>query len=86
MAAENARKIARTLRMPLYMRDTTEAAESLAKFADRVLRDASKTPTTILFDGFAVLQALDERSKARTSAENVSDVLDAVVRLMRSNV
>ena len=39
----------------------------------------------VLFDGFAVLQALDEKAKARTSPENVSDVLDSVVRLMRSN-
>jgi hypothetical protein len=43
-------------------------------------------PPSVLFDGFAVLQALDEKAKGRTSAENVSDVLDAVVRLMRSNV
>ena len=40
---------------------------------------------SVLFDGFSVMQALDEKAKARTSAENVSDVLDAVVRLMRSN-
>lgn len=42
-------------------------------------------PPSVLFDGFAVLQALHEKAKWRTSAENVSDVLDAVVRLMRSN-
>ncbi len=42
-------------------------------------------PPDVLFDGFAVLQALDSKAKVRTSAENVSDVLDAVVRLMRSN-
>lgn len=34
--------------------------------------------------GYAVFQALDERAKLRTSAENVSDVLDAVVRLIRA--
>ena len=45
---------------------------------------AKKLPD-VLFDGFGVLQALDDKAKARTSAENVSDVLDAVVRLMRSN-
>lgn len=52
----------------------------------RTVRDACAKPPAVLFDGFAVLQALDEKAKARTSAENVSDVLDAVVRLMRSNV
>jgi len=40
----------------------------------------------VLFDGNAVWQYLDERAKTRTSAENVSDVLDAVVRLMRGSV
>ena len=51
----------------------------------RVLLPHEKPPA-ILFDGFAVLEALDDKAKTRTSAENVSDVLDAVVRLMRSNV
>lgn len=48
-------------------------------------RDGLKQLPDVLFDVFAVLQALDAKAKARTSAENVSDVLDAVVRLMRSN-
>lgn len=38
----------------------------------------------ILFDGFAVLQALTSRQRARTSAENVGDVLDALVKIMRA--
>lgn len=38
----------------------------------------------VLFDGFAVLNALSDKAKQRTSAENVSDVLDAVVKLLRS--
>lgn len=38
----------------------------------------------VLFDGFAVYQVMDDRVKARTSPENVSDTLDAVVKLMRS--
>jgi hypothetical protein len=37
----------------------------------------------VLFDGYAVLNALSDRAKQRTSAENVPDVLDAVVRLMK---
>lgn len=40
----------------------------------------------VLFDGNAVWRELDERAKTRTSAENVSDVLDAIVRLMRRSV
>lgn len=38
----------------------------------------------VLFDGHAVLQELDEKAKGRTSAENVSDVLDAIVRVLRA--
>lgn len=37
----------------------------------------------VLFDGYAVLSAMDERARRRTSTENISDVLDAVVRLLR---
>lgn len=37
----------------------------------------------VLFDGYRVLQALDDKAKRRTGPENVSDVLDAVVRIMR---
>lgn len=37
----------------------------------------------ILFDGYAVYQALDIKAKQRTSPENVSDTLDAIVRIMR---
>lgn len=38
----------------------------------------------VLFDGHAVYSTLDDRAKYRTSPENVSDVLDAVVRLIRA--
>jgi hypothetical protein len=44
---------------------------------------AKKLPD-VLFDGYAVMQQLDKRGQARNSQENVSDVLDAVVRIMRS--
>lgn len=37
----------------------------------------------VLFEGWRVYQALTPDQLKRTSAENVSDVLDAVVRLMR---
>jgi hypothetical protein len=38
----------------------------------------------VLFDGYSVLQAMNEDARKRTSPENVSDVLDAVVRLLKS--
>lgn len=37
-----------------------------------------------LFDGYAVLQALSEKAKSRTNADNVADVLDAVVSVIRA--
>ncbi|WP_292411298.1 hypothetical protein [Methylophaga sp.] len=46
--------------------------------------DADKT-TDVLFDGFAVYDALDDKAKQRTGPENVSDVLDAVVRILRED-
>ncbi len=49
------------------------------------LEKFTSQPPPILFDVFAVLQALDENAKGRTSVENVNDVLNAVVSLMRSN-
>lgn len=36
-----------------------------------------------LYDGWAVYRELDERAKQRTSVDNISDVLDAVVRLIK---
>jgi hypothetical protein len=38
----------------------------------------------VLFDGHAVYKALAEGRAARTGPENVSDTLDAVVRLLRA--
>lgn len=47
-------------------------------------RDCSAAPIpTILFHGEAVWMELTDRERSRTTAINVSDVLDAVVRLMR---
>jgi hypothetical protein len=45
---------------------------------------ASEMPP-VLFDGYAVYQALTDDAKKRTSHENVSDVLDAVVRLLHAS-
>lgn len=38
---------------------------------------------SILFDGYAVLQSMPPEYRKRTSAENVGDVLDAVVSILR---
>lgn len=44
---------------------------------------APKEIPSVLFDGFAVYSALSDKARQRTSAENVSDVLDAVVRILK---
>jgi hypothetical protein len=46
--------------------------------------DSCEIPA-ILFDGYAVFQMLTKQARARTSAENVSDVLDALVRTLRGD-
>lgn len=46
--------------------------------------ETSNELPAILFDGMAVYQALKELQRRRTSWENVSDTLDAVVRLLRA--
>ena len=49
-----------------------------------VAAQAQPSVPDVLFDGYAVLSALDDKARSRTSPENVSDVLDAVVRLVRA--
>lgn len=56
-------------------------AEALTEFWSRAAKPAVPE---VLFDGYAVLQALSEKAKARTSPENVADVLDAAVKLIRA--
>ena len=43
---------------------------------------AERIPS-VLFDGYEVYTALDDKARTRTSGENVTDVLDAVVRILR---
>jgi hypothetical protein len=38
----------------------------------------------VLFDGFAVYQALSDKAKGRTTSHHVSDTLDAAVKLIRA--
>lgn len=52
--------------------------------ARRSSADCSAIPD-ILFDGFAVYSELKDREKTYTTPENVSAVLDAVVRILRQN-
>lgn len=50
---------------------------------DTTLPQAVAIPE-VLFDGNAVYAEMSVQAHARTSAINVADVLDAVVRLMRA--
>jgi hypothetical protein len=52
-------------------------------YENRRTEHAATVPD-VLFDGFAVYSALDEKAKSRTSPENVSDTLDAIVRILRA--
>ena len=38
----------------------------------------------LLFDGYAVMDGLSDQARGRTSWENVSDTLDAIVKLLRA--
>ena len=65
---------------------TTERIFTAMRAAMAAEREAcAKKLPDVLFDGYSVMQQLDKRGQARTSQDNVSDVLDAVVRIMRSN-
>jgi len=46
-------------------------------------RGSAEPIPTVLFRGEAVWRELTDEERTRTTAINVSDVLDAVVRLMR---
>ncbi len=54
---------------------TLEAQQPVPPNTDRI--------PEILYDGYAVFRELNGKARQRTSAENVSDVLDAIVRVMR---
>lgn len=58
--------------------DTTDEA------IERLIEEYEAQIPDVLFDGYSVMQALSKQAQARTSAENVSDVLDAVVRVLRA--
>lgn len=47
-------------------------------------RAAKPAVPEVLFGGYEVMQAMSEKAKARTSPQNVADVLDAAVKLIRA--
>ena len=63
------------------LRDHPEAWKAMERFS----RDERNDCMLPVFDGYRVFCALDEKAKSRTSYENVSDTLDALAKLMRSN-
>lgn len=63
------------------LRDDPEAWAALERFR-REERDACMLH---LFDGYRVYCTLTDAATKRTSYENVSDTLDALAKLMRSN-
>jgi hypothetical protein len=66
---------------------TLEMLKEHRDMRERLAQLTSSLPVAgvpdILFDGHAVFKGLDEKAMRRTSPENVSDVLDAVVRILR---
>lgn len=49
----------------------------------QLLERRSKLDRDLLFDGYAVYQAMTDEAQARTTGHNVSDVLDALARLSK---
>jgi hypothetical protein len=60
-------------------------AEAIASWNRRAQLEAAKAVPDVLFDGLAVYEEVRRKAgHMRTSPENVSDVLDAAVRLIRA--
>jgi hypothetical protein len=71
---------------PFCKRDDCHNCKVVAALRELQRLRSSPEPSgipAVLFDGFAVFKALDDNARKRTGTENVSDVLDAVVRLLR---
>lgn len=62
-----------------------EREQRIAELRKRLgeLKDDARELPQELFDGLTVYKSLPRKAMGRTSAENVSDVLDAVVKLIR---
>lgn len=59
-------------------------AAILAYAAAQVRKRTEERDAATLFDGHAVFKALSPGAQRRTSAENVGDVLDAIVSIVRA--
>lgn len=66
-----------------YKRGWNECRSAMLAAAPKSVASGAQGVPDVLFDGYAVVQELSEQAKARTSPENVSDTLDAAVRLIR---
>jgi len=76
--------------MKTINRDDTVHGESYVTLADALEHAAAEVAKererwqSVVFDGWAVLKHLDDAACQRTSHQNVSDVLDAVMRAIRA--
>ena len=68
---------------PMSMYASREARE-VDIIRDKLNEIGNSDMSAILFDGFAVFNGLSDKARARTSPENVSDVLDSIVKLIRT--
>lgn len=67
-------------------KDAGEALRDIGKPATPDSEPSADVPAIpdVLFDGVEVYNAMDERAWSRTNPDNVADVLDAVVRILRA--
>lgn len=58
---------------------------AIKEYAARCVAAERERWQEVVFDGWRVLHGLDEHARKRTSHQNVSDTLDALVRVMKPN-
>ena len=82
-------------RLPTFYALSPFVATDLSIYVTRVREALDAAPSVRvpvepypleLFDSYSVLQELTTHEQQRTSADNVNDVLNAVVRLMRKRL
>ena len=69
--------------LEIYARENAWLSVRVKELEDQIMQAEVEQIPDVLFDGNAVYSELTDREKRRTSPENVSDVLDAVVRILR---
>lgn len=65
-----------------FFEECKKEIEQLRQQIEEAEREKKELPA-YLFDGYAVYRALSKKATARTSYDNVSDVLDALVKLWK---